>query len=230
MGPLHYHWDHWTITPSGLTVFTDGSGKTRKAIVTWKDDNGWQTLESHDNGSPGVTCCNYGFPTISSHSLKYYDWFCLCCRHYTKIGPSITERNLQDFMKPPETWLCLLYLTQRQTIFHSPCSLSNKPLKEKAFHFWRALSQCHHYPVPRAWWCTSYMATAICWVRNSTIHNRGSSIRGRARYLCWITEGHRMLLCWPPQDSSTLRAIACAFRESGETWKSHYLSLQKCKC
>ncbi|NWX58464.1 POK19 protein, partial [Promerops cafer] len=36
----------------GLTLFTDGSGKTGKAIVTWNDDNGWQTLEGHHSGSP----------------------------------------------------------------------------------------------------------------------------------------------------------------------------------
>lgn len=36
----------------GLTVFTDGSGKTGKTIVTWKNDNSWQTLEGHNSGSP----------------------------------------------------------------------------------------------------------------------------------------------------------------------------------
>ncbi|RLV62915.1 hypothetical protein DV515_00018814 [Chloebia gouldiae] len=35
----------------GPTVFTDGSGKTGKAIVTWKDGSEWQVLEGHENGS-----------------------------------------------------------------------------------------------------------------------------------------------------------------------------------
>ncbi|NXY15031.1 POK19 protein, partial [Atrichornis clamosus] len=35
----------------GPTVFTDGSGKTGKAIVTWQDDSGWQVLEGHESGS-----------------------------------------------------------------------------------------------------------------------------------------------------------------------------------
>lgn len=45
--PLNYR-----ISLKGLMVFTDGSGKTGKAIVTWKDDNEWQTLEGRNNGSP----------------------------------------------------------------------------------------------------------------------------------------------------------------------------------
>ncbi|RMC21771.1 hypothetical protein DUI87_02640 [Hirundo rustica rustica] len=32
-------------------VFTDGSGKTGKAIVTWQDGSEWQVLESHEDGS-----------------------------------------------------------------------------------------------------------------------------------------------------------------------------------
>ncbi|NWX63007.1 POK11 protein, partial [Promerops cafer] len=45
--PLNHH------TPlKSLTVFTDEFGKTGKPIVTWKDDNGWQTLEGWDSGSP----------------------------------------------------------------------------------------------------------------------------------------------------------------------------------
>ncbi|RMC20730.1 hypothetical protein DUI87_01582 [Hirundo rustica rustica] len=35
----------------GLTVFTDGSDKTGKAIVTWQDGSEWQVLESHEDGS-----------------------------------------------------------------------------------------------------------------------------------------------------------------------------------
>ncbi|NXM47689.1 POK19 protein, partial [Gymnorhina tibicen] len=35
----------------GLTIFTDGSGKTGKAIVTWRDESGWQTLKGHESGS-----------------------------------------------------------------------------------------------------------------------------------------------------------------------------------
>lgn len=34
----------------GPSVFTDGSGKTGKAIVTWKDESGWQVLEGHESG------------------------------------------------------------------------------------------------------------------------------------------------------------------------------------
>ncbi|RMC03330.1 hypothetical protein DUI87_20526 [Hirundo rustica rustica] len=35
----------------GPTVFTDGSGKTGKAIATWQDGSEWQVLESHEDGS-----------------------------------------------------------------------------------------------------------------------------------------------------------------------------------
>ncbi|RMC21859.1 hypothetical protein DUI87_02730 [Hirundo rustica rustica] len=35
----------------GPTVFTDGSGKTGKAIVTWQDGSECQVLESHEDGS-----------------------------------------------------------------------------------------------------------------------------------------------------------------------------------
>lgn len=35
----------------GPTVLTHGSGKTGKAIVTWKDESGWQVLEGHVSAS-----------------------------------------------------------------------------------------------------------------------------------------------------------------------------------
>ncbi|NXQ53159.1 POK18 protein, partial [Anthoscopus minutus] len=35
----------------GPIVFTDGSGRTGKAIVTWKDGSEWQVLEGHEDGS-----------------------------------------------------------------------------------------------------------------------------------------------------------------------------------
>ncbi|NXH31098.1 POK19 protein, partial [Myiagra hebetior] len=35
----------------GLMVFTDRSGRMGKAIVTWRDESGWQTLEGHESGS-----------------------------------------------------------------------------------------------------------------------------------------------------------------------------------
>ncbi|RMC12182.1 hypothetical protein DUI87_11318 [Hirundo rustica rustica] len=35
----------------GPTVFTDGSGETGKAIVTWQDGSEWQVLEGHEDGS-----------------------------------------------------------------------------------------------------------------------------------------------------------------------------------
>ncbi|TRZ07767.1 hypothetical protein HGM15179_019343 [Zosterops borbonicus] len=35
----------------GPTVFSDGSGKTGKAIVTWKDGSEWKVLEGHEGGS-----------------------------------------------------------------------------------------------------------------------------------------------------------------------------------
>ncbi|TRZ05445.1 hypothetical protein HGM15179_021380 [Zosterops borbonicus] len=35
----------------GPTVFTDGSGITGKAIVTWKDGSEWKVLEGHEDGS-----------------------------------------------------------------------------------------------------------------------------------------------------------------------------------
>ncbi|NWW24062.1 POK19 protein, partial [Falcunculus frontatus] len=35
----------------GPTVFTDGSGKTGKAIVTRKEESEWQVLEGHESGS-----------------------------------------------------------------------------------------------------------------------------------------------------------------------------------
>lgn len=33
------------------TVFTDGSGKTRTAIVTWRYEDRWQTLQGQGTGS-----------------------------------------------------------------------------------------------------------------------------------------------------------------------------------
>lgn len=38
----------------GPTVFTDRSGKTGKAIVTWEDESGWQGLEGHETGSAQI--------------------------------------------------------------------------------------------------------------------------------------------------------------------------------
>lgn len=35
----------------GPTVFTDGSGKTGKAIVPWTNESEWQVLEGHESGS-----------------------------------------------------------------------------------------------------------------------------------------------------------------------------------
>ncbi|NXC63173.1 POK19 protein, partial [Aleadryas rufinucha] len=35
----------------GPIVFTDGSGKTGKAIVTWKEGSEWQVLKGHETGS-----------------------------------------------------------------------------------------------------------------------------------------------------------------------------------
>ncbi|NXB02342.1 POK19 protein, partial [Cnemophilus loriae] len=35
----------------GLAVFTDGSGRMGKAIVTWRNESGWQTLKGHESGS-----------------------------------------------------------------------------------------------------------------------------------------------------------------------------------
>ncbi|RMB88174.1 hypothetical protein DUI87_35467 [Hirundo rustica rustica] len=35
----------------GSTIFTDGSGKTGKAIVTWQDGSEWQVLEGREDGS-----------------------------------------------------------------------------------------------------------------------------------------------------------------------------------
>ncbi|NXG25416.1 POK19 protein, partial [Grallaria varia] len=36
----------------GLTVFTDGSGRTGKAVVTWKERGQWRKLVGQENGSP----------------------------------------------------------------------------------------------------------------------------------------------------------------------------------
>ncbi|RMC21387.1 hypothetical protein DUI87_02250 [Hirundo rustica rustica] len=35
----------------GPTIFTDGLGRTGKAIVTWRDGSEWQVLEGHEDGS-----------------------------------------------------------------------------------------------------------------------------------------------------------------------------------
>ncbi|RMC08066.1 hypothetical protein DUI87_15540 [Hirundo rustica rustica] len=35
----------------GPTIFTDGSRRTGKAIVTWRDGSEWQVLEGHEDGS-----------------------------------------------------------------------------------------------------------------------------------------------------------------------------------
>ncbi|NWT23272.1 POK19 protein, partial [Cardinalis cardinalis] len=39
------------VSVQGPTVFTDSSRKMGKAIVTWKDESGWQMLEGHESGS-----------------------------------------------------------------------------------------------------------------------------------------------------------------------------------
>ncbi|XP_014117965.1 PREDICTED: endogenous retrovirus group K member 11 Pol protein-like [Pseudopodoces humilis] len=39
------------VSVQGPTIFTDGSGRTGKAIVTWKDESEWQVLEGHESGS-----------------------------------------------------------------------------------------------------------------------------------------------------------------------------------
>ena len=40
------------ISLKGVTIFTDGSGRTGKAIVTWKEGDDRQTLEGYESGSP----------------------------------------------------------------------------------------------------------------------------------------------------------------------------------
>ncbi|NXD46770.1 POK11 protein, partial [Copsychus sechellarum] len=45
---------HSQVPVQGPTVFTDGSGKTGKAIVTWEDESGWQSLEGHETGSAQI--------------------------------------------------------------------------------------------------------------------------------------------------------------------------------
>lgn len=57
-----------------LIVFTDGCGKTGKAIVTRKDDNGWQTVEGHDSGSPQlVELCEEGATESQPSNNNYTD-------------------------------------------------------------------------------------------------------------------------------------------------------------
>ncbi|NXI39499.1 POK11 protein, partial [Galbula dea] len=54
----------------GLTIFTNGSGKTGKAVITWKDDSGWPNLTSSVEGSPqlvelqAVTMAFQKFPDV----------------------------------------------------------------------------------------------------------------------------------------------------------------------
>ncbi|NXJ20672.1 POK19 protein, partial [Dicrurus megarhynchus] len=42
---------HSWVPVQGPTVFTDGCGRRGKAIVTWKEESGWQVLEGHESGS-----------------------------------------------------------------------------------------------------------------------------------------------------------------------------------
>ncbi|NXI34098.1 POK19 protein, partial [Galbula dea] len=54
----------------GLIIFTDGSGKTGKSVITWKDDNGWHNFTSSVEGSlqlvelQAVTMAFQKFPNI----------------------------------------------------------------------------------------------------------------------------------------------------------------------
>lgn len=65
----------------GVTMFTDGSGETGKAIVTWKEEGEWQTLEGYESGLPQVVGrtmgCSYSFTTLSPDSSKCGNWFCI---------------------------------------------------------------------------------------------------------------------------------------------------------
>ncbi|NXM90943.1 POK8 protein, partial [Oenanthe oenanthe] len=45
---------HSRVPVQGPAVFTDGSGKTGKAIVTWEDESGWQSLQGHETGSAQI--------------------------------------------------------------------------------------------------------------------------------------------------------------------------------
>ncbi|NWV18729.1 POK19 protein, partial [Origma solitaria] len=49
--PLSLHPKNTRVPLPGPTVFTDGSGRIGKAIVTWRDESGWQVLEGHELGS-----------------------------------------------------------------------------------------------------------------------------------------------------------------------------------
>ncbi|NXB08082.1 POK19 protein, partial [Cnemophilus loriae] len=49
----------------GLTVFTDGSGKMGKAIVTWRDESGWQILKGHESGSAQLVELRAYYITLS---------------------------------------------------------------------------------------------------------------------------------------------------------------------
>lgn len=88
-------WNHHTPL-KGLTVFTDGSGKTGKAIVTGKDDNGWQTLKGNDNGSPQLLelhAVTMALQRFLHTPLNIVTDSAYVADITQKIGPSISERN-----------------------------------------------------------------------------------------------------------------------------------------
>lgn len=63
----------------GPAVFTDGSGKTGKAAVTWK--------VKFQTGSPQIVEVSHGhYISVVPSSCKYCNRFCLCSKFNSKIG------------------------------------------------------------------------------------------------------------------------------------------------
>lgn len=116
-------------------------------------------------------------------------------------------------MKPPEPWLYLLYFTHTQTLFL--LSLLSFKQTSQSVSF---LKSPQSMPPP----CSQSMVMQKPhghWdLLSKELYHTQHGQQHRARHLYRITEGHRMLLCSRPQDSSMPTATACAFRESGETW------------
>ncbi|NXP38868.1 POK19 protein, partial [Leiothrix lutea] len=57
----------------GHTIFTDGLGRTGKAIITWKDGSEWQVLEAHEDGSAQLVELRAAFMAFQKFSQEPFN-------------------------------------------------------------------------------------------------------------------------------------------------------------
>ncbi|TRZ08788.1 hypothetical protein HGM15179_018315 [Zosterops borbonicus] len=108
----------------GPTVFTDISGKTGKAIVTWKDESEWQVLEGHKSGSAqlvelkAVAMAFQRFPQARVHP-----YYILCIWNRTNLPGFITEG--ESHLPQAKVWI-LGYSGYLQGVFALTCNTKSR--------------------------------------------------------------------------------------------------------